>query len=505
MKRLGAVFVLLAMVIGLGLQADEVNVDIRKMTQATTGNQRFPVVAENARGQRIYAYRGGDGYAHFYYFHGGTWTGGVKIPGSPKFEDFWFADIVADSTGTFHYVCEDADSAMYYAYFKNGAWATMRKIDIRHEATLALGVRSDDTIVLVSAMVTRADKGVTKDVIIGTKAKDETNFTGWKNITNDLESSTMVDVAIDSEDNSWIAYKGAIFKGGGETLQAILLGLNKKHEDFYFKNVSGQEAAWCWYPRVAINADGKIMVVWLKSQGQTYYYRLYDTVTEKWTEVKEIMTGPVRPWPTMYNKILARGSEFYWVGLSSDRYVRLYRYNEEKDTWTKLADASDRAASWVSAYNGADSILIPWDSMGEPMACYLTTVTAEFAPIIRIQSVANLAVEKKVERGFFHGYALNALTWEANPLNAEQNIVVAAQRVYRKTRTADDSAWTLIAELGAAVTAYEDKNIAADSDFVYAVTCVDDQGAESPIVDPSASSSAANAPAPKARTARIDH
>ena len=31
------------------------------------------------------------------------------------------------------------------------------------------------------------------------------------------------------------------------------------------------------------------------------------------------------PWPTMYNKLLARGSEFYWMGPIPDRYCQLYR------------------------------------------------------------------------------------------------------------------------------------------------------------------------------------
>ncbi len=73
------------------------------------------------------------------------------------------------------------------------------------------------------------------------------------------------------------------------------------------------------------------MVTWMMSQQQMYFYRLYDTKTDKWTEVKPLINGPIRPWPTMYNKILARGTDFYWVGLSGDRYVRLFKYNAKTD------------------------------------------------------------------------------------------------------------------------------------------------------------------------------
>ena len=552
---------ILFLALGIGLQAADIKVEIRKMTEGAAGNQRFPVVAHNARGERIFAYRGGDSYVHYYRYRNGTWTNGGRIPGSPQFDDFWFSDIVTDSTGTFHYVCEDADSAMYYAYFQDGAWAPMSKVDIRHEATLALGVQSDDTIVLVSAMITRSDKGVTKDVILGTKRKEEKQFSRFKNVTQDFESSTMVDAAVDAKDNVWIAYKGAFLeKGGGETLQAVLLGQDKTFKGFFFKNVSGQENAWCWYARVAVNSEGKIMVTWFMSQQLQYFYRLYDPETRKWTEVKSIMSGPRSPWPTMYNKILARGTDFYWVGLAGDRYAKLFKYDAKKDAWTKLADVSNAAANWCSAASTYDKILIPWDSLAEPTSCYLTSVSVTpagpppveisgkvladsvglegvtltglpgnpetdssgnyeafvtsdwtgtvvpvkpewaFSPASRtytkitdaqtgqdyaafppISSVANLRVEKRIERGFFRGYTLNALTWEANPANATLNITVSAQRVYRKGRTEADSAWTRIAELAGTVLKFEDRNLAQDSDYVYAVTCMDDRGNESPV------------------------
>ena len=88
---------------------------------------------------------------------------------------------------------------------------------------------------------------------------------------------------------------------------------------------------------------------------------------------------------------------------------------------------------------------------------------------------------KRIERGFFHGYTLYALTWEANPENTEHNIAISAQRVYRKARTEDNSKWVRIIELSGTVLKYEDLNVRSDSDYVYAVTCVNDKGFESPI------------------------
>jgi|GEM_PF-2231650 len=483
MKR--SIFLLSVLVTGLSLPAQEIKVETRVMEQTETGNHRFPVVATNSRGERLYTFRGRDGRSHYYYFKDGTWRGGDQVPGSPQYEDYWFSEIVADSTGTFHYVAEDADSAMYYAYFKDGVWAPMKKIDIKHEATLALGVRSDDTIVLVAPRVNPSPKGVTKDVLIGTKPPDETAFGKWVNITNDYESSTMVDAAIDADDNTWVIYKGAFFEGGGENLQAVLLVLDKNNDEIYWKNVSDQGDVWCWYAQIGINEDGKVMVTWYTSQLHLYFSRLYDPATKKWTDVQEIIPGPSRPWPTMYNKIISRGSDFYWVGLTSSRYVVLFKYNEGSNSWTKLADISDRAANWCSAWMGDDSILIAWDSFKEPTACYLTMVSGEFLPpIIRIQSVSNLVVKKEMERSFFQARYMNVLTWEANPLNDQQGITIASQRIYRKARTQEGALWVKIAEVAGNVYSYLDEDITSESDYVYAVTCVDTNGAESPLIDP---------------------
>jgi hypothetical protein len=107
------------------------------------------------------------------------------------------------------------------------------------------------------------------------------------------------------------------------------------------------------------------------------------------------------------------------------------------------------------------------------------TIRANF---IRIKSVVNLKVEKRVERGFFSGYTLNALTWKANPENAEMGLTVSAQRVYRKARAEDNTKWArIVVDLAGTVMKYEDRNVPKDSDYVYAVINVDDKGNESAI------------------------
>ena len=121
-----------------------------------------------------------------------------------------------------------------------------------------------------------------------------------------------------------------------------------------------------------------------------------------------------------------------------------------------------------------------------PLSITYSNVTSnqtgqDYVAFLAIRSVANLKVEKRVERGFFNGYTLNILTWEANPENTELGLVISAQRVYRKARTEGNSKWARIAELAGSILRYEDRNVPSDSDYVYAVTCVDDKGNESKI------------------------
>lgn len=483
MKR----FICLAigLAIALTLQAQVPNIEIRRMTkEGVVSNQRYPAVCENLNGERIYTFRGGDIRAHYYYYKDGKWGGEGVIPNSPKFNKYWFSDIVADSEGTFHFVCEEAGKALYYAYFKNGAWSNMKKLGIRHEATVALGVRSDDTIVLVSAFVTNSGGGLTKDIIVGTKPPLSTQFSNFANITKDRKANTMVDLAIDADDNTWISYKMEFPMEQKDILETILHGLNKAQKDIYWENVTNQPG-WTWYSQVEINSQGKIMVTWMRSQLQAYFSRVYDPATKTWTGEAEISSGPLRPWCSMYNKLLFRDSNFYWVGLRDDRFVVLYKYNEESNSWSFIANVSDAPATWCSAQMGADSILISWDTLKEPTVCFLTTVSNIFPPPpIKVQSPLNLAVERKFERSFFGGYSFNTLSWEANPVNIEEGITITAQNVYRRERTADSTQWALLTTLAADVYSYLDNNVPTDSDYVYAVTCVESSGKESPIVEP---------------------
>jgi hypothetical protein len=269
-------------------------------------------------------------------------------------------------------------------------------------------------------------------------------------------------------------------------MQTILLVLDKSNKEIYFKNVSGFEPpSYNWYPSIAFNTEGKAMVTWMFSQERSYYSRLYDPETEKWEEVTKIAAGTTKPWPLMYSKVVSGGSDFYWVGMDGSRVVVLYKYVPEHNNWVFVTKISNVGTNWVSAHVSGRDLYVTWDSFTQPTACYLTTVSNLFPPPpIEVKSVINLVVERMFERSFFGGYRFNTLTWEANPLNEEQGIVIAAHHVYRKERTADSSQWTQISVLGADVFTFLDNNVPSGIDYVYAVTCVDSNGKESPIEEP---------------------
>jgi hypothetical protein len=150
-------------------------------------------------------------------------------------------------------------------------------------------------------------------------------------------------------------------------------------------------------------------------------------------------------------------------------------YPKEPDslvTVTAVPSSNHRFANWTGDASGS----------GNPITVKIDKNKSIRANFIRIKSVANLQVEKRVERGYFSGYTLNVLTWEANPQNAAMGLAVSAQRVYRKARTEDNTKWARIAaNLPGTVLRYEDNNVPKDSDYVYAVTCVDDKGNESAV------------------------
>ena len=107
------------------------------------------------------------------------------------------------------------------------------------------------------------------------------------------------------------------------------------------------------------------------------------------------------------------------------------------------------------------------------------TVKANFRYLVR--PAVNIIVQRKVERGFFKAIYFNMLSWEDNPLNNAQVVTITAQRIYRKLRTEANTQWARIAEVSPTTMTYVDRNVSNKVlDYVYAVSCLDSNGNESP-------------------------
>jgi hypothetical protein len=459
----------------------DLEMEIVKISGDQTGNKRYPGVCENTKGDRLVIFRGPNSlYWYSFCRKGGSWSASTAIPNQMKLEDHTNVDVEADSTGRFHCLWEEPDVCVVYASFLEGDWTTPVKLPLpgKHDMGVTIAVRSNDQVIASNATVIRGAY-LTKDVFFYLKDKGENKFT-VKNMIGDAPSSTQPSIAVADKDHVWLAYKSEP-KVGSDELVIKVAEYGRDDKEIWDKTITEPEG-WNFWPQIAVNSEGKVMVGFARTQHQAWEWRLYDPETEKWTEVFAAGPGiPLRPWATFWSKMVAHDTDFYWAVMDPGRVVHLLRFNEEAEEWDDLGIVSRGGVEYYDLYSGYDKLLIAWSEAGEPSNVFLTLVGVEPYSKLRIQSVANLQVEHRVERGFFHGYYLNALSWEANPLNTEQELVISAHRIYRKGRTEGNDAWTRITEVGGTVMAYEDRNLPEDSDFVYAVTCVDDAGNESPV------------------------
>ena len=207
-----------------------------------------------------------------------------------------------------------------------------------------------------------------------------------------------------------------------------------------------------WPIDVFSDLEVGLLTVWAtpREGDASIHYSIYDLIAQYSVKISATSGGTTTPPPTTYYKDL-----------------------NSVMTVTAVPDLNYRFAYWSGDASGSDN----------PMTLTIDKSKAIKANFIRImvKSIVNLTVEKRIERSYFSGYTLNALNWAANPENAEMGVTVSAQRVYRKARTEDNSMWVRIADLSATALSYEDRKLPKDSDFVYAVTCVDDKGNESSV------------------------
>jgi hypothetical protein len=454
--------------------------------KGAAGNYRYPGVAEDSKGNRLVIFRGASGkeYDYVYCPKGGTWSAPKPIASGdqPALTRSNTAHIVVDSKDRFHCTWEESKGGVY-ASFLDGKWTTPFVISSRGRFDIyhGLAIRSNDDVLFTDTEVVSKNK----EIFIHVKGKDDSRFGKPFNLTRDKYASAESSIAVDSKDNSWVVWKSDYYLADPteENLVTYMGMFKKDNTDGPVEwMVMSPNPGWAFFGSVAVNSEDKVMVISSSAHSNQTETRLYDIATKKLGPIISMGIGLCKkPWHNFYTRLVAHGKDFYAAVLNGSRILVLMKYDEETSKWNMVSQISNVNAEQFDLYNGYDQLLIAWNQVKEPAVVFLTTVGVEPYNQIRVMSPINLKAVKAVERTFFHAYYLNNLSWEANPDNAAKGVVVTAQRIYRKARTEDDTKWLRIAQVAPTVFTYEDSNIAADSDYVYAVTCVDDKENESNI------------------------
>ncbi len=357
-----------------------------KLTPESSGNYRHPAVAEDSKGNRLVIFRGPEGNQYYYTYceKGGTWTPPKSIAGGnqPSLTRSLYAYIKVDSTDRFHCSWEDANSAVY-ASFRDGVWTTPIKPGLagRYDLTSSLAVRSDDEVVTADCEV----QGLSKDIWLHAKGRNETQFRSPKNVTRDFEGSTQPCIAVDSKDNSWVVWKSDYPLPNDPTADNLVIYLGKFDKNYNDGDIDwlrvSYSPGWAFLPQVAVNSEDKVMAAWAQSTSGQTMSRLYDPATKTLGPIVSLNIGLcVQPWHTFFSKMATHGKDFYMAAMTPGRILLLLKFDEQKSQWTQVAQVSDRSVEMMSLSSGYDRMLVAWNSFEEPSGVYLTTV--EVDPLI---------------------------------------------------------------------------------------------------------------------------
>ena len=459
------------------VNAFSVDFSYTHLSKGQPGNNRYPGIGENDNGERLAIWRSGNKRGMlFTHFKDGSWSNPAPIPNQPETDGVYLgSDIVADSENRFHVIWELMDDFVFYATFRDGVWTKPVKVPwpARYEGfQISLDIRSDDELVIVA---TCKYERIYKDITVGYLKKGETNFSRFKNLTDDRESSSSAAVAVDANDHIWVAYKGEVFGLGEEILETCLFHLDQDNALVDFTRVSEEQGGWAFLQWVAANDNTSlVMVTWWLRGG--FYSRWYNQSTETWSPIHSIGVNSERhPDFSMWNKVVAQGNDFYCLAKSSSHHLYIVKFNGETEAWETPILVYDKPTVYFDLFPAHGNLLIAFCTREEPTQVYFTLLagTPEI-PKIRVKSAVNVHVEPQLERSFFKGFWINHITWENNPFNVEQNVTIDYFNLYRKLKTETTYGSTPYqANIPASQLYFDDTDgIQATPLYDYAVTCV---------------------------------
>jgi len=447
---------------------------LTQLSKGKAGNNRYPGIGENAKGERLAVWRSGTNSGMlFAYFKNGAWSAAAPIPSQRKTSgEYLGSDIVVDSQNRFHVVWELMDDAVYYASFKDGVWTNPVEVPfpaVYEGFQISMDIRSNDELVLVATCIYG---GIYKDITIGYLARGESNFSRFKNLTDDDESSSSPAVAVDENDHLWIVYKGEVFGKGEEILETCMIHLDQNNDLVDFTEVSEEQGGWAFLQWDAANKNtGLVMTVWWKDHG--FFSSWYDQATKEWSPIRSLGIGQGRqPDFSMWSKVVAQGKDFYFIGKNGSHIPYLVKFNGETKAWEKPIEVYDKPTVYFDLFPGYENVNIIFCTRDEPTQVYFTTFAG--TPEILIKSPVNVQVEPMLERSFFRGMRINHITWENNPFNVDRGITIDHYNLYRKLKTESSySSTPYQANIPSNQLFYNDKDgIQATQIYDYAVTCV---------------------------------
>jgi hypothetical protein len=446
------------------------------LSKGEPGNNRYPGICENGNGERLAIWRSGNNRGMlFTYFKDGTWSNPAPIPNQTvKAGEYLGSDIVVDSENRFHVVWELMEKACFYATFMDGVWTDPVKVPwpARYWGfQIGLDIRSNDEVVVIACV----RYGIYKDIGIGFLKKGEKNFSHFKNLTDDKESSSSPMVAVDANDHLWVNYKGEVFGLGEEVLDACMMHLDQNNDLVDFADISKEQGSWAFLEWDAANkTTGVVMATWWARKG--YWSRWYNQATEQWSPITSIGVGSERYRDfSMWNKVVAQGKDFYCLAKTNGHKLYIVKFNGETETWEKPIPVYDKPTVYCDLYPANGNIDIAFSTRDEPTQVYFTSMVGSYEPPkIKVKSAVNVLAETQMERSFFSGFYFNQVTWENNPWNIENEVAIDYFNLYRKLKTeAEYGPTPYQANIPASQFYFDDKSGIEETPlYDYAVTCV---------------------------------
>mgnify|MGYP001054287063 CR=1 FL=1 len=107
--------------------------------------------------------------------------------------------------------------------------------------------------------------------------------------------------------------------------------------------------------------------------------------------------------------------------------------------------------------------------------------------VMSLQPPLNIRWSTHIDESLFQTSTVTNVTWERNPANDALGVRITLYRIYRRLSSETDNDYIAIGEVAGSIYRFIDRMAAANVNYTYTVTALDNQGHESPIAAQAAS------------------